>query len=177
MSSLSGVVFYLAGAIDNAKDDGVGWRLYVISRAEELNFGCKFFDPANKPLKFRKEIGHEKVEVKELKAQHRWKEVTARVDEFSRADLRAVDVADALIVYVDHDVHMCGSYFEVERAFQQGKPMFLIVKGGRVNCPPWLFSKFRPENMFDTVEDCLERLEDMSHRVLPDNWVLMKDWL
>jgi hypothetical protein len=177
MGTLNGVVFYLAGSIDAAKDDGVGWRTEFIAGCHQRAIRCKVIDPTNKPIRFRKEIGHEKAEISELKRQYKWKEIVKRVGEFSSADLRAVDIADALVLYVDPEVHVCGSYFETERAFQQNKPMFLIVKGGRAKCPPWLFSKFSPDDMFDSVLDCLERLEKLNHSFLPEKWVLMKDWL
>ena len=177
MSSLRKTVFYLAGPIDAVDDDGKGWRQEFRRGAEMRELEIKFIDPSDKPRAFRAEVGHEKLEVKELKRQYRWKDVKKRVNEFARHDRRGVDIADCLIAYVYHDVHMCGSYFEIYRAALQDKPKFLIIKGGRPKCPPWLFDIFEPEEMFDSVNDCIEKLEEMNSQPLPPHWVLLKDWL
>jgi hypothetical protein len=177
MSTFQDVVFYLAGPIDAAADEGIGWRRQIRNWAADLELGIKFIDPSDKPPIFRKETSHEKVEIKDLKKRGNWREIVMRVKDLQRHDLRAVDIADVVVAYVDHDVHMCGTYFEVQRAHSQGKPMFLVVKGGRAKCPPWLFGLVDPSHMFDSLEDCLAEIETMSHDPLPPDWILLKHWV
>ena len=71
-------------------------------------------------------------------------------------DLRMVDVAHFVIMYMDIDVHMCGSYHEASVAIQQKKPLLIMCKQGKKHIPNWLFGVTPHQQMFS---DWLELIE------------------
>jgi hypothetical protein len=177
MGLLSGAIMYLAGPIDNASDDGRGWRQELIDSSADLKI--KFIDPTNKPSSCQREVGEEKLLLQSLKRAGHFARVAAFVKEFRREDLRFVDISDALIAYVDPDIHLCGTYDEIFMAERQHKPRFLIIKGGRVRCPNWLFDVFDINDMFDSVAECRKRLIEIDNGQCPmdDEWVLIRHCL
>lgn len=175
MKRLYGAMLYLAGPIDNAKDDGVGWRRDLIAKTKHI--GLKIIDPTNKPKKFKPEIGTEKQHLLQLKEEGRFAEVVEYVKGFRREDLRFVDISDGIIAYVDPDIHMCGTYDEIFTAECQRKPRMLIVKGGKKRCPNWLFGVFKLEDIFDSVDECVQRLNDIDVGTykIGREWVLVRE--
>ena len=101
MERLKGLRAYLAGPIDNAKDDGVGWRIEMTKFLEPL--GITVFDPCKKPLAYAKykEVEEEKKKMMQLKETGRYFELTERMKDIVHVDLRMVDVSDFLIIYLD----------------------------------------------------------------------------
>ena len=175
MGLLSGSIIYLSGAIDNAKDDGVGWRRSMIESAKDL--GIKWIDPTNKPAKFKPEIGTEKHLINRLKEEGDFEEIVRQVKRYRREDLRFVDISDSLIAYIDPDIHLAGTYDEIYLAERQCKPRFLIIKGGKKRCPNWLFGVFKVSDMFDSVDECIQRLRETDNGNYPVSreWVLIRD--
>jgi hypothetical protein len=134
-------------------------------------------DPTNKPTHLRKEVGEEKRTQQRLRQEGKFRELQQFVREYRHQDLRFVDLCDCLIAYVDPDVHMCGSYDEIFTAERQKKPRMVIVKGGLRRCPFWLFDVFDLKDMFENVEDCVERLDEINKGRYPldDRWILIRE--
>ena len=101
MSRLKNLRCYLAGPIDHADDDGVGWRNEITSWLQTKD--VIVLDPCDKPIKnsYFSEIEEEKLKMMELKSTGRYYELTRRMKEIVHMDLRMVDVADFLIVYLN----------------------------------------------------------------------------
>lgn len=176
MSVLKDAYFYLAGPIDNATDDGVGWRRQLVAALKQYNVQARIIDPTDKPTHLKKEVGEEKQQQRALRAAGKFKELVKFVGEYRHHDLRFVDLSDLLIAYVDPDIHMCGTYDEIFTAERQKKPRLLIVKGGLTKCPFWLFDVFDLKDMFGSVEECAERLDDINQGRYPldSRWVLLR---
>ena len=66
---------YLAGPIDNALDDGVGWRQNITPYLKKM--GLMILDPTNKPTSQCKwnEVGEEKENIQKLVNLERWDEL------------------------------------------------------------------------------------------------------
>lgn len=177
MDFLKNILFSLTGPIDNASDDGIGFRKHFIKLMEDAGIQAKYFDPTNKPTGGFCEIGEEKRNSIKLREDGKYEELAKFVHAFRYQDMRYVDMCDVLIAYIDPDVHMCGSYDEILRAEMQRKPRMCIIKGGRRRCPLWLFDVFPLENMFDSVEECVSRLALINagqRKVDPEKWICIK---
>ena len=174
MNKLNGLRCYLAGPIDHAEDDGIGWRREI---GEWLrNKGVVVMDPTDKPTsqtKF-KEIEEEKTKLIELKRLGRWAELRGYMKEIVLADLRMVEISDFNIVYIDTDVHLCGTYEELFVSLRQRKPTFVVAKNGKESLSVWLFGRMNPDFIFDSFETMLDYLNGIDVGLIePDTtrWV------
>jgi len=171
MNRLKQQIFYLAGPMDRVEDRGIEWREDMQEFLwDELEAGV--FNPCDKPIdwgiedetvrKWRKESLAKAAVLDANGHSFEAKQIYDAVKEHMRAivasDLRLVDQAGAIILYVDTDVHMCGSYGEQTWACLQHKPVIINCKQGKNNVPDWLFGICRHEMIFD-------------------NWTGVKDYL
>jgi nucleoside 2-deoxyribosyltransferase len=172
MNKLKNACVYLSGPIDFVDDDGVGWRRELISKTKHLNL--KYLDPTNKPIGLGTEIAEEKALFKKLREEGNWLELRKYAKQIRRVDLRFCDLADFGIVYIDTSVHMCGSYNELHTMENQQKPVFGILKNGRKKAPLWLFAALRPQEMFGSIDDCVNHLSELNSGAveMDQRWVL-----
>jgi nucleoside 2-deoxyribosyltransferase len=170
-------ICYLIGPIDNASDQGKGWRQMIKKRCAHMNI--KFLDPTNKLRGLVKEVDNEQKKIKEYKEVGNWKELSLMMKQVVRSDLRSIDYADFVIVYVDTDIHMCGSYHEMTVAINQKKPVLIVVEGGKKYASSWLFGVCDYNFMFDNFEDLLKYLRNVNKgkEKLNDRWVLIRKQL
>jgi hypothetical protein len=176
MGTLNKSRCYLSGAIDYAPDLGVGWRAELIEKAHAAKLGVRFIDPCNKPTGCTQEVEDGVRLVDKYRQEGRWEEMRQFVKGFRREDLRFTDIADFLIIKVDRNVHMCGSYDELFLAERQRKPIFCIIEGGIEELPTWLFGVFHLENIFTSVDECIDHLKVLDSTPLEDLdscWVLI----
>jgi len=152
LNKLNGLRFYLAGPIDQAIDDGVGWRNDLKPWLTKRN--VRSLDPCDKPIAYSayKEIDGEKKKMAELKESGRYFELTKQMRSIVHVDLRMVDVSDVVIVYLDPSISMCGTYHELINALQQRKPTLVVIEGGKIKAPNWLFGIMNFNFMFDDFE-------------------------
>lgn len=177
MNYLKNSLCYLSGPIDFAKDDGVSWRNIIQERTRDLKI--KYLDPCQKPGAILSESSDEKLKVKKLKDEGKFEEVTIFAKKIRRLDLRYVDLSDFVILYVDTDIHMCGSYDEAIMAERQSKPVLCLLKNGKKNAPLWLFGIVKWHEMFDSMSELIQYLDDLnSGRIALDKrWILIRDYL
>lgn len=186
---LNNLVAYLCGPIDDAEDDGVGWRRTI---TEELNacFGVKVLDPTDKPFKkddgeSYEEIGAEKVNTMTLKKESRFEELADKMRKIVRADLRMVDLSDFVITYIPRNVILCGTIHEIVTATESKKPTLIVAEGGRQYAPNWLWGMLptHPHKeghsgwIFDSFKDLMEYLYEVHEGKNPEpkssRWVFM----
>jgi hypothetical protein len=186
---LNNSVAYLCGPIDDADDDGVGWRRTL---TEELNdcFGVKVLDPTDKPFKkddgeSYEEIGAEKVNTMTLKKEGRYEELADKMRKIVRTDLRMVDLSDFIITYLPRNVVLCGTIHEIVTATESKKPTLIVVEGGRKYAPNWLWGMLptTPHTegqsgwLFDSFEDLNDYLYQVHEGIDPapksSRWVFM----
>jgi len=165
---------YLAGPIDHANDDGVGWRQFATPHLKER--GIQILDPTDKPTsqcRFN-EIGDEKEMIKKLVELERWDELRDIAKEIVLVDLRMVEVADFLIAYIDPDIHICGTYDEIFEALRHRKPTLVVHKGGKSRMSMWLRGKLNHNFVFETFAELFNYLDALHDGTIePDytRWV------
>jgi hypothetical protein len=171
---LDKAICYLAGPMTFAPDIGVGWRRSLIKQSHQRGIGLNFLDPTNK-IKGMK-VQDEKELNDKYRREQKWDKLTDHVHAYRREDLRSVDYCDLLIINVDTDIHMCGSYDEVYNAEREHKPRLAIVKGGPAGAPDWLFDVVDWREMFPSVEACVDYLDRINSGEveLDDRWVLIR---
>jgi nucleoside 2-deoxyribosyltransferase len=174
---LKNALCYLVGPIDDVADHGIGYRRSIRRGAKKRNLDIVFLDPTDKFDGFSQEIGDDKADIQKLKKEHKWEKLRTFMKKIVRVDLRSIDLSDLIILYVDPDSHMCGSYHELIVSIQQKKPIFIITKGGRDKTPDWLFGIVHYEFIFDNEDQCLDYLVSLDNGTIPmsDRWVLMRD--
>ncbi|MBT4113815.1 MAG: hypothetical protein HOE36_07525 [Flavobacteriaceae bacterium] len=149
---------YLAGPIDYAEDDGIGWRNDISDFLEDL--GVYIFNPCKKPVAdaIYKEVEEEKTKMLGLKQSHRYLELSQRMKEVVHFDLRMVDVSDFVIVYVNPDIPTFGTIHELINSLNQRKPTLVVLEGGKANCPNWLFGIMNFNFIFEDFKDLKDYL-------------------
>jgi nucleoside 2-deoxyribosyltransferase len=177
MGKLNGALTYLAGPIDYAKDDGIGWRQMMTRTLRDV--GVKVLDPTNKLWGGPQEVGPAKHRVTEMKRAGRFQEVVEIMRRVRHEDLRCVDISDFLVVFVDPSVHTCGTYNELFEAERQKKPTLVMINGGKIIAPNWLFDVIPLDYMFDDFESLVRRIHELDAGTYPmdSRWVMVRDHL
>lgn len=174
MNRLKQQIFYLAGPMDRIADRGVEWREDMQDFIwDELQGGV--FNPCDKPIDWGVEDetvrqwrrdSLEKAAILEagghfFEASQIYDAVKEHMRAIVASDLRLVDQAGAIILYVDTDVHMCGSYGEQTWASIQHKPIIINCKQGKHAVPDWLLGICCHEMIFcgwDAVKDYMRHV-------------------
>jgi hypothetical protein len=65
-------------------------------------------------------------------------------------------------MYMDIDVHMCGSYHEASVAIQQKKPLLVVCRQGKKRIPNWLFGVMPHEHMFSHWPELISYLDSVN---------------
>lgn len=164
---------YLAGPIDNAKDDGTEWRRSFQNKCEANNLFLNILDPTQSFAGYEAEIGKEKAKHLMLKKEGKWEELTDFMKKVVRKDLRQVDWAAFLIAKLDKDIPTCGTYHEIISADLQHKPVIIIAEDGKEHVPSWLFGILDYRYMFDSMDECIGFLLEVNNGSveLSDKWI------
>lgn len=167
---------YLIGPIEGAKDKGISWRSDIVEQCHQNDLQITFLDPTNKITGLQKEIDTENQRLKDLREEGRYDELSKEMKPIVREDHRSVDISDFLIVYIDPEVHTCGSYFELKDALDEKKPYFIIIKNGKKKTPLWLFGIVDHNSIFNNVDEVVKELQllNSGDKEMSDRWVLMR---
>jgi len=176
-NNLVGVTAFLSGGIDRCNDDGVGWRKEIKKKCKRAKLPISFFDPTDKPKGLGSEVGDEKMRIQRLMKQGKWKQAQSEVRVFRRYDLRMVDHSHLYIIYIDLNVHYCGTWDEFNVAERQGKPLFVIMAPGqsKYKIPSWAVASVNEDEVFESVDECVEHLKLLNDgKILLDRrWVVV----
>lgn len=146
MNRLENTRVYLAGAMDRVFDGGVVWREKITKVLKPL--GVTVLDPCKKPI----DIGGETIDDRDfhnnLKQKGKYSELQKHMKVIRATDLRMVDISDFIILNVDVEIHMMGSYEEMTLANRQKKPIIVHVEQGKQNAPNWMFGMIPHQHMF-----------------------------
>jgi hypothetical protein len=164
---LAGTRVYLCGAMDRVADGGVGWRKELVPRLKEL--GVVIFDPTNKPFYDNKGDESDRKTREEWVKNGEYDKIRAFVKDFRGGDLRMVNNCDFVIIYVDVNVHMCGSYEEIAIANHEKKPILVVCEQGKPRTPQWLFGMLPHEHIFSTFDDLVTYLHVIDRDGLDDD--------
>ena len=159
LNRLKNTTCYLCGPMDRVDDGGVGWREDITPILKEMGIGV--LNPCNKPTSFAVEDGRFREGIDQLKKMEMFSSVADAMKEVAAIDLRMIDIAHFVIMYIDMDVHMCGSYHEAFVAIQQKKPLLVMCKQGSPSLPNWLFGVMPHQHMFSYWTCLTNYLEDV----------------
>jgi hypothetical protein len=148
---LTGMFGYCSGPMDEVPDMGVDWRLHIQDFLWGL--GCGVLNPCNKPTDFALENGDTREKIKYLKGEGLYDEVAAIMKPIASIDLRMVDKADFLILHIDKNYHMTGSYGEQSTACIQRKPVIVHCEQGKDAVPNWLWGVCNHNVFFGTWDE------------------------
>ena len=124
MNRLKDTTCYLCGPMDRVPDGGVEWRENISKDLKDMGIGV--FNPCDKPSDFAPEDKNTREEIDKAKAIHDYERVAEVMKPICSVDLRMVDVAHFLIMNLDLDTHLCGSYHEAFVAIAQKKPILIF---------------------------------------------------
>jgi len=176
MSRLKGTLAYLAGPMDEVPDLGQDWRIEMQDFLWELGIGV--LNPCDKPV----ELGKEDEELQELTNSLRksaedfekrgkpdlasvcYEEIEELMNPIVSVDFAMVDRAGFIILYIDKDYHMCGSYSEETLAVLQKKPVVICCKQGKWAIPNFCFKRRgRHKTMFSNWDQVKEYLSHVAY--------------
>ena len=167
MNRLKGMTAYLCGAMDRVADGGAEWREHITPRLQELGVGV--FNPCNKPSDYAPEDEDTRELIHTLKRSEKYDDVSAIMKPICAVDLRMVDIAHFIVMNIDMDNHLCGSYHEAFVAIGQKKPVIIMCKQGKRGLPNWMFGVVPHEMVFSNWSETIEYLhhinedEDVEH--------------
>ena len=160
MNRLKNTICYLCGPMDRVPDGGVGWRKTMTPILKDMGIGV--LDPSDKPTTFAQEDSNFRDKINLFKLEKKFDEVKKPMRDIAAVDLRMVDIAHFVVMYMDMDVHMCGSYHEAFVAIQQKKPLLVVCKQGKEHMPNWMFGVMPHEHMFSTWLDLINYISNVN---------------
>ena len=167
MNRLNGMICYLAGPMDRIEGGGVEWRRKVTPRLHDMGLGV--LDPTNKPLLQHQENDATRKQVAIWKENGEFDKVRDHYKPIVGVDLRFVDQSSFILLHINTDEHMCGSYDEAFMAALQRKPVVVMCDQGKKNVPNWMFGRVPHEMFFGSWDEVFEYLrhvdedEDVDH--------------
>jgi len=170
MNRLKSHTAYLAGAIDKVTaSDAMEWREDMTDFLNDLGIGV--FNPCDKPI-YNTTV-HEDNDfvsmVEALKDRGNYDEVQKIMQEIVRIDLNFVDLCNFMILNIEPDCHMCGSYGEQTVACLQRKPIIIHCSKGISKIPNWLFGVCDPKMFFESWIDVKGYIKDICYDVSVDD--------
>lgn len=171
---LAGSIFYFAGPMDRIADRGIEWRLDMQEFLWSINTGV--FNPCDKPINWglededsRQWRWNSREQARLLYEKglvHESNKICDAVHEQMRdivsSDLRGIDSCHAVILYIDLDVHMCGSYNEETIACLQRKPVITCCKQGKFKVPDWLWGICQHEMFFSSWDEVKKYIHNIA---------------
>lgn len=164
MGKLQGSLCYLSGGMDAALDGGVEWRSSITPILKSKGIGV--LNPCDKPTFEAEESITLRKEVNEFKASGEFDAVKQIMKPIVAFDLRMVDICSFIILNINPEIHMCGSYFEATYGVQQHKPLLIVCDKGIHCIPNWMFGIIDSETMFDSVNNACDYLDRIDNGIL-----------
>jgi len=124
--------------------------------------GIGVLDPSDKPTDFAQENSDFRDNMMCAKEKGFFDEVKSSMRDIAAIDLRMVDIAHFVVMHMDIDVHMCGSYHEAFVAIQQKKPLLIVCEQGKDNVPNWMFGVMPHQHMFSQWADLIQYLGEVN---------------
>ena len=143
------------------EDKGVKWRKDVTPILRQ-KYRVGVIDPCDKPSDYAAEDPQTLEKVTKLREEGKFEEYQEWAKRMVGIDYRATHKADFLILYIDKDVHMCGSYVEMTIATQERKPVLIVCKQGirKISGFPWGMIPYQMYfNNFDDMFVYLDKVD------------------
>ena len=147
------MIAYLSGPIENAENDGAGWR-YMMTEWLSSNLNHKVFNPVKETKSIIDEISMEDFRFLKTKNPDEYKKIFRKI---IKIDLEAVvNEADYLIVNWDESVFKGGgTHGEITLAYWLNKPVYLVNSLPINDVSSWVFSC--SEEVFDNFDSLKKR--------------------
>ena len=147
------MIAYLSGPIENAENDGAGWR-YMMTEWLSSNLNHKVFNPVKETKSIIDEISMEDFRFLKTKNPDEYKKIFRKI---IKIDLEAVvNVVDYLIVNWDESVFKGGgTHGEITLAYWLNKPVYLVNSLPINDLSSWVFSC--SEEVFDNFDSLKKR--------------------
>ena len=158
---LDGAMFYLAGPMDDVADRGAGWREMMAEFLWDHNIGV--LCPYSKATYGLDEDDEYYQNILRLKDAEEYDDMHQIIRSIVADDYRMVDKADAIVLYIDKNAHMCGSYHESGLAAYQRKPVIVCCPQGKQAIPHWMFGICRHEMFFDSWDETKEYIKHVAY--------------
>lgn len=171
MNTLSGTKIYTIGNLEYGSfKEAESWRDKVKEKLEPLNI--KILSPLDNLFKtFTPESEGWNKKLKEmLKNSENWDFVHKETQKIRNRDLAMVDRSDFIICVLDITKPTYGTTDEIITAKKACKPVFLVIPesqnvvGGYASCPIWLCSYFKPNWVYSSLEEVIEKIYDINNK-------------
>ncbi len=152
------------GSFDHARE----WRQYLKVNLEPL--GIDILSPLDKPFKnFEREDENLQFKMKEDLNLGNYEKVHQGMKIVRNRDLALCDISTFLIAYIDPNKPTWGSPDEIVTSKRNQKPVFLVLDGGYRNIPLWLASYFRPNWVYEDLDQVISTLVKIDQREIEIN--------
>jgi hypothetical protein len=160
LNRLKNLYCYLSGPIDEATDNGVGWREDITPFLEDM--GVKVLNPLAHSFVGADKIPEKRKKMKILLENEKFEELHQEMKDLVHMDLRSVDLASFVICNYDSTIHMCGTYEEIFSCNLSVKPCLLVHKKPRCQLSSWMYGRFPPDHFFSSWDDLREYLRKIN---------------
>tara|TARA_S200000501_G_scaffold291576_1_gene276812 strand:+ start:139 stop:606 length:468 start_codon:yes stop_codon:yes gene_type:complete len=149
------MIAYLSGPIENAHNDGAGWRNNITKWLGD-KLSHRVFDPVLETKSIIQEIDSNDFRMMKITDPIEYKKIIRKI---IKLDLNAlVDKADYLIVNWDQAVFRGGgTHGEVTMAYWLNKPVYMVNSLPMEDVSSWIFSC--TDFVCDNFEELKEKLE------------------
>lgn len=161
MNRLNKSCCYISGGMDRVPDGGVQWRSWITPKLQEMGIGV--LNPCDKPIDFAHETHDFRERISLLKEEGKYEQVRELMKPVCAVDLRLVDIAHFIILKLDVDIHLAGSYHEIVVAIGQKKPVLVMCEKGIHNIPNWWFGVIPYQMFFDNWDNLFEYLKQVDN--------------
>lgn len=161
MNRLKNTRGYLCGAMDFSDDFGTSWRVYIREQLQSLEI--VWLDPTNKPMHDSRRGKEEVVQTRNLMRAGEYTAVEETMKDICFVDIRLVNISDFVVMYIDKDIHHCGTYEEFTVANMDRKPIIAIIKQGKEDAPTWLLGRIPHELIFSSINEAICYLKHIAH--------------
>ena len=147
--------------MDRVPDAGAVWWECLSKEIKRLGVGV--FNPCDKPSDFAPEDEGTREKINQLKERGDYSEVASIMKPICSVDLRMVDIAHFIVMNLDMDTHLCGSYHEAFLAIAQKKPVLIRCKQGVNDMPNWMFGVVPHQLMFSSWSQLMDYLHHINN--------------
>lgn len=165
MGKLWGMRAYLCGPMDRTKDRGEGWRDAITPFLKSM--GVVILDPCKKPIDSGVESFEERSHRVKLKDEGSYDQLSKEVHEIRCVDLAMVDMSSFIVVHLDTNITMCGTWEEIFWANRMKRPILIHCEQGKNGIPDWIFGTANHNEFFNTWEDLQGYLDKINAGVAP----------
>lgn len=159
MGRLHGHSTYLCGPIDRCPDGGKTWRQQA--KAALSAMGVVVNDPLDKPYESGLEADDNRAERAGWKGRGDYDRFSGVMREVRAIDLHMVDESKSLIVHLNMDIPMCGTWEEAFWANRLKRPILVFCPQGKQAIPDWCFGTFPHRYFFGSLDEVLQLYRDI----------------